>query len=264
MFAKYTPRILLAAILLMVAGSVMAEVNLRWDFGDTLTIGPGETSRLAVLIDDAINFRTIEVTVEYDTTIVRSLGGGTGSLFTDSGFFIFDGFEEEPGSWHGFAIVMGAGDFVTGPGELLFWEIEGLANGSSPIISIEILLYDEASPPVIIPDVFLDDGTIIVYDPLSATSETPPAKRTMKVAPNPFNPRTRVSFDLEQDSHARLTVFDMRGRQIAQLYDGPAGEMLTVDWDGTDTAGRSQPGGVYFFQLETNTGIARCKGLLVK
>lgn len=256
---------LAVAILLMAAGSVYAQVNLSWSPADTTRILPAGTSRLSIYVDEVINFRTVEVTVTYDTTVIKSLGGGTGSLFSGSGFFIVDGFEEEPGSWHGFAVVMGAGDYVTGPGELLFWDIEGLAEGTSSVISVETLLYDEASPPVLIPDVTLDTATVIVHDPLSAVQEIPNAGRRLRVAPNPFNPRTRISFDVPVETYARLSVFDMRGYQIALLHDGPtAAGIFSEDWNGTDDSGKSQPGGVYLFQLETREGVAQAKGILVK
>ncbi len=257
--------LLAATIAMMVAGSALAEVNLRWSPGDTITLAPGDTSRLSIHIDDVINFRTIEVTVQYDTTVITSLGGDSGALYANSGYFVFDGFEEEPGSWHAYAVIMGAGEYLTGPGELLYWDFKGLAEGQSPITSVQVVLYDEVSPPVQIPDVMLDNATVIVHDPLSATMDTPAANGFLQVAPNPFNPRARISFDLARDSFARLSVFDMRGRQVAVLYDGLATTgALAVDWNGTDDAGRTQPGGVYLFQLETNAGIARAKGILVK
>jgi len=245
--------------------SALAEINLRWSPGDTTIVSPGGTDRLSLYIDDVINLRTVEVTVTYDTTVVKSLGGGPGNLYVNSGYFVFDGFEEEPGSWHGFAIVMGAGEYITGPGELFYWDIEGLVEGISPVVTVEAILYDEASPPNLIPDVFLGDATIIVGDPLSAVMEIPTAGIPFQVAPNPFNPRTRLSFDLKQSSYVHLAVFNARGHQVAVLHNGQvsAGE-FNVDWQGTDDAGRSQPGGTYFFRLETNTGNSWTKGLLLK
>ena len=263
---KFLP--LTVAIILMAASTAQAEVSLSWSPADTAHVAPGGTGRLSIHLDEAINIRTVEVTVTYDTLVVTSLGGGSGALYTDSGYFVFDGFEEEPGSWHGYAIIMGAGEYLTGPGALLFWDFEGLADGTSPVVTVEALLYDEASPPNLIPDVMLDNATIIVHDPLTSVQDVPDFSgmgNRLMVAPNPFNPRTRISFDVPREMQARLSVFDMRGRQIAVLHDGPipAGT-LARDWNGTDDQGRSQPGGVYLFRLETPEGTAWAKGNLVK
>ncbi len=254
-----------AAILMMAAGSSFAQVELRWSPTDTTIVPPGGSARLSIHLDEALDFRTIEVTVTYDSLVVSSLGGGPGDLFSSSGLNVFDDFEEEPGSWHGFAIIMDGSAYLTGPGELLYWDIQGLQEGISPVITIDTVLYDEASPPSQIPDVLLDNALIIVQDPISAVQEIPLNPSRLQLAPNPFNPGTRISFDVDQAAQARLSVFDMRGHQLAVLFQGSTTVgTLAIDWNGTDAAGRAQPGGVYLFQLETPTGTARAKGILVK
>lgn len=70
--------------------------------------------------------------------------------------------------------------------------------------------------------------------------------------PNPFNPRTTVSFDLRDPGPASLCVFDAAGRLVRVLRNR---ELLDrgryeVVWDGRDAAGRSVPSGPYFFRLE--------------
>jgi hypothetical protein len=63
--------------------------------------------------------------------------------------------------------------------------------------------------------------------------------------PNPFNPSTDIAFSLPAPSHVSLVVFDLLGRRIASLADGPMNEGIHhVRWD-PDTA----PGGVYFCRL---------------
>jgi hypothetical protein len=74
--------------------------------------------------------------------------------------------------------------------------------------------------------------------------------------PNPFPSRTMVRFDLFTASAVDLSVFDVTGRRVRSLYRQPAvmPGVYTVSWDGRDDGGRSVPGGVYFYRLETDRG----------
>ncbi|MBU0742885.1 hypothetical protein KJ554_11110 [bacterium] len=68
----------------------------------------------------------------------------------------------------------------------------------------------------------------------------------LRAHPNPFNPRTSVSFDLPRDAHVEVTVHDLQGRTLRTLHGGvlSAGPHSLV-WGGTDDAGRPLASGVY-------------------
>jgi subtilisin family serine protease len=70
-------------------------------------------------------------------------------------------------------------------------------------------------------------------------------------APNPFASQTSVRFTLDAPGDIRLGVFDVAGRFVRTLVDGPltAGSHART-WDGTDATGRSASAGVYFARLE--------------
>jgi hypothetical protein len=71
-------------------------------------------------------------------------------------------------------------------------------------------------------------------------------------APNPFNPGTTITFELNLAGHARLEVYDVGGRRIRRLLDQelPAGQSRVV-WAGDDADGRAVPSGVYLYVLDT-------------
>jgi len=73
--------------------------------------------------------------------------------------------------------------------------------------------------------------------------------------PNPFNPRTAISFELPREMTVRLTIYDGLGRVVRTLTDGilPAGRNERI-WDGADEAGRRVASGVYHYRL-TGTGL---------
>lgn len=63
--------------------------------------------------------------------------------------------------------------------------------------------------------------------------------------PNPFNPSTTIRFGLPETAHVSLVVYDMQGREMARLLDGPLGAGYhLLSW----YAGH-QPSGVYLYRL---------------
>jgi len=74
--------------------------------------------------------------------------------------------------------------------------------------------------------------------------------RPLAVRPNPAVGTSTLSFSLPVPAAARLTVFDVTGRQVRALRAGrlSAGEHA-VAWDGRDDAGRMVPAGVYLARL---------------
>jgi hypothetical protein len=70
------------------------------------------------------------------------------------------------------------------------------------------------------------------------------------VEPNPFNPTTTISYDLQRRSNVKLSVFDVSGREIVTLVSGKVnGGNRSVVWNGSDKYGNSVGGGVYFATL---------------
>lgn len=65
-------------------------------------------------------------------------------------------------------------------------------------------------------------------------------------APNPFNPTTTIAYQLAAPQHIRLAVYDLLGRELAVLFDGPqvAGQHSIV-WEAAN-----QPSGMYLYRLE--------------
>ena len=69
--------------------------------------------------------------------------------------------------------------------------------------------------------------------------------------PNPFNPRTTVSFELPEVGAVRLEIFDVAGRLVRTLVDEslPQGSHEAA-WDGRDASGREVGSGSYVARLQ--------------
>jgi hypothetical protein len=70
--------------------------------------------------------------------------------------------------------------------------------------------------------------------------------------PNPFNPTTKIAFELPVTSKVKLLIYDALGREIRTLTDEehPAG-YIELTWDGRNDGGTAVSSGVYFYRIST-------------
>lgn len=108
---------------------------------------------------------------------------------------------------------------------------------------------------------YVVDWTVSIENPdegAEGPAEVPTALAINAVAPNPFNPRTTVFFDLPQAAEVTLAIHDLRGRLVATLWQGAlAGGHHRIDWDGLDAQGHAMPSGIYLARLTTAGGEGR-------
>ncbi len=79
---------------------------------------------------------------------------------------------------------------------------------------------------------------------------TPAATANLAAYPNPFNPSTTIRFVLESPGPVHLSVYDLAGRLVRELYTGAileAGEQICT-WDGCNSAGVHLASGVYMLR----------------
>jgi hypothetical protein len=77
--------------------------------------------------------------------------------------------------------------------------------------------------------------------------------------PNPFNPNTTISFQLENQTAVKLSIYDATGRLVTVLQDGVALQGLNqATWDAT-----GQASGVYFYRLEAGADFNEVKQMVL-
>lgn len=84
--------------------------------------------------------------------------------------------------------------------------------------------------------------------------------RLYESTPNPFNPVTRIAYELPQDAFVTLAIYDVRGQLVEQLVSRamPSGRHV-VEW----TADR-YPSGIYFSRLVAGGSTQTRKIVLLK
>lgn len=116
--------------------------------------------------------------------------------------------------------------------------------------------YTDPTPPVGPVDYWLQETTTNSsanwYGPAHLNAAPVPSDPHLyQNAPNSFNPRTTIRFDLPGAGEVRLAVYDIAGRLVRVLVAGEqsAGTHVAV-WDGRDDTGRAMASGSYLARLE--------------
>lgn len=78
--------------------------------------------------------------------------------------------------------------------------------------------------------------------------------------PNPFNPTTLITFDIVTKGNVKLTIFDVLGREIANLVD----EQLKPGKYKANWNASNNTSGIYFYKLETIDFQQTRKMVLIK
>lgn len=263
--SKYSVAIALFVMAAVVSSApAQSAVQLQFTPADTM-VSLGTAGRLSVMLNNLDkDVRTLDLYVSYDTTVVSSLGGGAGAMFSNSGYFVFQGFVDSvPGQWHGFAVIMGASSSVIGAGELFYWDYQGVAAGRSPITATSVAV--AAADGTYYPMVNLGATSVMVATPAGVRNELPRSAPQLRLWPNPFNPRTTVSARISEAGLVRLAVYDLNGRKVTTLFDGekPSGE-FRLNWTGQDAGGQDVPSGVYLMRLTTMNGATTSKAILLR
>jgi 5-hydroxyisourate hydrolase-like protein (transthyretin family) len=78
--------------------------------------------------------------------------------------------------------------------------------------------------------------------------------------PNPFNPSTNISYTLKNSGKARLSVYDLLGREVAVL----ANEIQAAGQHEVKFLANGLSSGIYFYKLQAVNGVITKKMMLLK
>jgi len=83
-------------------------------------------------------------------------------------------------------------------------------------------------------------------------------------APNPFNARTEIRFDLPAAGIYELEIYDVAGRKVAGFGGVGSAGANSLLWDGRDGRGADLGSGVYYYRLRAGSDTATRQMILVK
>ena len=103
---------------------------------------------------------------------------------------------------------------------------------------------------------------------LAATKPAPPIPTRYMLYqnyPNPFNPNTEIKFDLPENTHVVLNIFNTLGQKVTTLVDEVrAAGAYRVLWDGKNSSGMNVASGVYVYQLKAGGFVNAKKMVLIR
>ena len=178
---------------------------------------------------------------------------------------VYDGYTETE-KWE--TIAGGITHPVAGPTDISFGLGTGpfdVAAGDSIVVAFAFLGGDDLADLQLNADAALQWWAGTTSDAQPPAGSVPRKLGLAQNAPNPFNPRTAIAYELPREARVSLQVYNVSGRQVRTLVDAvqPAGPHRIV-WDGRDEAGRWQSSGTYFYRLTVDGNTLVRKMQLVK
>jgi len=99
----------------------------------------------------------------------------------------------------------------------------------------------------------------------AGVSQLPKKFNLYPAYPNPFNPVTTLRYDLPEDALINVTIYDMMGRRIKILVNGPqSAGYRSVIWDATNDYGKPVSAGIYLYKIQVGEFTQTKKMVLLK
>lgn len=104
------------------------------------------------------------------------------------------------------------------------------------------------------------DGTQKIYDPVEISFDAPVQFSLSQNYPNPFNPATKIKYNIGNDSHVNLTIYNSLGQKVKTLVNAykPAGQ-YEVNFDAEGVAS-----GIYIARISASGFTKMIKMNLLK
>jgi hypothetical protein len=105
-------------------------------------------------------------------------------------------------------------------------------------------------------------------DAAAFTTPTNAAASAFRLAqnfPNPFNPVTRIRYEIEAPATVALRIYDVEGRLVRRLAGGYRAQGRHEElWDGRDGRGRAVASGIYYYRLDAGSFTETRKMVLLR
>jgi len=109
-------------------------------------------------------------------------------------------------------------------------------------------------------EMHISDGVSVDLD-----ADLPGEFKILGNYPNPFNPVTKLRFDIDYRSNVTVTIYNILGNEVTTLQNGEMNPgRYSLSWNATNDQGQSVPTGMYLYKVTSDSRILTGKMLLMK
>ena len=247
-----------------VEGAAMVDGHPEADMLNVYVLTATGMGSAVVKVTASDGTSAVEVTVQFDEQVPIELSSFVGSVIEDR--VVLNWATASQTNNAGFRVLRST------DGETYEVVSELIAGAGTTDQLMDYMFEDTSLPAAEIVYYVLEqidlDGTVNRSNPIEVllgARFTLPTEFASAVYPNPFNPRTTISYDLPSDADVSIIIYDAIGQEIRRLVSQhyTAGR-YSVQWDAKDFMGRSVGSGVYIAKIKAGPNTAIQKMLLLK
>lgn len=247
-----------------VEGAAMIDGHPEMDMLNVYTLTATGMGSAVVTVTASDGMASVETTVQFDEQVPIELSSFVGSVIENRVVL----------NWATASQTNNAGFRVLRSTDGETYEVVSeLIAGAGTTDQLMDYMFEDTSLPAVGKVYYLLeqidlDGTINRSNPIEVLLGARfilPTEFASTVYPNPFNPRTTISYDLPAETDVSIVIYDAIGQEIRQLVSRhyTAGR-YSVQWDAKDYLGRSVGSGVYIAEIKAGSNTAIQKMLLLK
>jgi hypothetical protein len=106
----------------------------------------------------------------------------------------------------------------------------------------------------------IDDVQLALEDDIIPTKF-----RIYPASPNPFNNRVLLKWDIPNETHFSVSIFDVLGRQVwFKNWDKVIPGQYSIRWNGKDNNYQVVSGGIYFVRTRMGENVTQQKIIFLK